>query len=36
QHQVFGYFSGKTVLDDGTKLELNKFWGFAEEVMNRW
>ncbi len=36
QHQVFGYFSGKAVLDDGTTVMLDKFWGFAEEVMNRW
>lgn len=36
QHQVFGYFSGKAVLDDGTILELDKFFGFAEKVYNRW
>lgn len=36
QHQVFGYFSGKAVLDDGTELILDKFWGFAEKVFNRW
>ena len=36
QHQVFGYFTGKTVLDDGTELILDKFFGFAEEVYNRW
>ena len=36
QHQVFGYFSGKAVLDDGTVLELDKFFGFAEKVYNRW
>jgi hypothetical protein len=36
QHQVFGYFSGKAVLDDGAELVLNKFFGFAEKVFNRW
>jgi len=36
QHQVFGNFSGKAVLDDGTKLELRDFPGFAEKVRNRW
>jgi hypothetical protein len=36
QHQVFGYFSGYVILDDGTKLEVNKLLGFAEEVYNRW
>jgi len=36
QHQVFGYFNGKAVLDDGTELKLDRFWGFAEKVYNRW
>jgi len=36
QHQVFGYFSGTLVLDDGTKIELKNFLGFAEKVMNKW
>jgi len=36
QHQVFGYFSGQAVLDDGTVLQLQDFPGFAEEVRNRW
>ena len=36
QHQVFGYFSGKAVLNDGTVLELDNFFGFAEKVYNRW
>ena len=36
QHQVFGYFSGFVVLDDGRKLEVSRFFGFAEEVQNRW
>ena len=34
QHQVFGYFSGDVVLDDGTKIHLDKFLGFAEDVLN--
>jgi len=36
QHQVFGYFSGTAVLDDGTVLQLQDFPGFAEQVRNRW
>ncbi len=36
QHQVFGRFTGVAVLDDGTKVEVNEFLGFAEKVMNKW
>ena len=36
QHQVFGYFTGTAVLDDGTKLEIKDFPGFAEDVFNRY
>ncbi len=36
QHQVFGRFTGKATLDDGTALEVKDFLGFAEKVMNRW
>lgn len=36
QHQVFGYFSGWAVLDDGRKLEFSELPGFAEKVKNRW
>ena len=36
QHQVFGKFTGKAVLDDGTVLELKDFFGFAEKVFNKW
>ena len=36
QHQVFGRFSGKAVLDDGTELNLTNFLGFAEKVHNKW
>ena len=36
QHQVFGRFTGKAVLDDGTVIELKDFIGFAEKVHNKW
>ncbi len=36
QHQVFGRFSGKAVLDDGTVLEIKDMIGFAEKVYNKW
>jgi len=36
QDQVFGYYTGKLVLDDGTVLEVKDFFGFAEEVHNNW
>jgi hypothetical protein len=36
QHQVFGTFTGKVVLDDGTDLQVNNFLGFAEDVLNWW
>ena len=36
QHQVFGRFTGRVVLDDGTVLEVRDFPGFAEKVMNKW
>ena len=36
QHQVFGKFSGKVILDDGTELKLKDFFGFAEKVVNQW
>lgn len=36
QHQVFGYFDGKAVLDDGTRLPVNHLLGFAEKVRNKW
>lgn len=34
QHQVFGYFSGTAVLDDGRILSIKDFMGFAEDVFN--
>jgi len=36
QHQVFGYFSGKIILDNGKTLKLDKFLAFAEKVVNKW
>lgn len=36
QHQVFGYFDGTAVLDDGSSITLNRFLGFAEKVRNKW
>ena len=36
QHQVFGLFSGKAVLDDGKVIEIKDFFGFAEKVKNKW
>ena len=36
QHQVFGYFSGDVILDDGQTLKIDKLLGFAEKVKNRW
>lgn len=36
QHQVFGRFTGRAVLDDGTALEIRELMGFAEKVRNRY
>lgn len=36
QNQVFGYFSGKAILDDGKEVILDKALGFAEKVFNKW
>ncbi len=36
QHQVFGRFTGKAVLDDGREIEIKDFLGFAEKVRNKW
>ena len=36
QHQVFGRFAGRAVLDDGTVLNIEGLTGFAEQVHNRW
>lgn len=36
QNQVFGRFTGKAVLDDGTVLNIENLIGFAEKVENAW
>ena len=36
QHQVFGKFSGKAILDDGRVITIKDFMGFAEKVSNKW
>ena len=36
QHQVFGRFTGKAILDDGREILLKDFMGFAEKVRNKW
>ncbi len=36
QHQVFGRFSGKAILDDGQVIEVKDLLGFAEKVINYW
>lgn len=36
QHQVFGKFTGRAVLDDGKVIEVKDFPGFAEKVENKW
>jgi hypothetical protein len=36
QHQVFGRFTGRAVLDDGRVIQVRDFTGFAEKVTNKW
>lgn len=36
QHQVFGNYTGKAVLDDGKVINVKNFFGFAEDVINDW
>ncbi len=36
QHQVFGRFTGKAILDDGKVIEVKDMLGFAEKVRNKW
>ncbi|MFP4364238.1 MAG: DUF2804 domain-containing protein [Spirochaetia bacterium] len=36
QHQVFGKFSGKAVLDNGKEIQVKDYTGFAEKVFNQW
>lgn len=35
-HQVFGYFTGKAILDDGSQVMIGRKLGFAEKVHNKW
>jgi hypothetical protein len=35
-HQMFGRYSGRVMLDDGTPLEIRDLLGFAEEHQARW
>jgi hypothetical protein len=36
QHQVFGRWSGRAVLDDGREIRVDGLSGFCEKVVNRW
>ena len=36
QHQVFGDYSGKVLLNDSTEIKFNNLLGFAEKVHNKW
>ena len=36
QHQVFGLFTGRCRLDDGTEMRFSDLPGFAEKVRNKW
>ncbi|MEG2119653.1 MAG: DUF2804 domain-containing protein [Pseudoflavonifractor sp.] len=36
QHQVFGKFTGRAILDGGTVVNIKDFMGFAEKVENKW
>ena len=36
QHQIFGLFTGTAVLDNGKKIRVRDFPGFAERVDNKW
>ena len=35
-HQMFGTFTGKAILDDGTTLQINNIISFAEHAVNNW
>ena len=35
-HQVFGKYTGKVTLEDGTVIKLENMLGFSERVVNRW
>lgn len=36
QHQVFGKYTGRAILDDGREIKMKEFFGFAEKVRNKW
>lgn len=36
QHQVFGKFTGTAILENGEKINIKDFMGFAEKVENKW
>ncbi|MDT8990234.1 DUF2804 domain-containing protein [Curvibacter sp. APW13] len=36
QHQVFGHYSGRVVLDTGEVVQVARMAGFAEDVLNWW
>ena len=36
QNQIFGIFEGIIILDNGKKINISNFHGFAEKVYNRW
>ncbi len=36
QNQLFGYYSGRLILDDGRELKVDRLLGLAEDVQNKW
>lgn len=36
QHQIFGLFTGRVILDSGEEISIKNFLGFAEKVVNKW
>lgn len=36
QHQVFGRYTGRVILDDGSVIAVRNLIGFAEKVHNKW
>lgn len=36
QHQIFGRYTGRVILDDGTSMNVKDLLGFAEKVFNKW
>lgn len=35
-HQMFGEFTGRAVMEDGTELKIEKLYSFAEHAVNNW